>query len=509
MSTRSGKLLAGIVVLTVAIGIVWGMFQLASQSAKQDIVENSGVWTCSMHPQIRLNHPGRCPICGMALIPVAQLTAEKAKRSSHRLLETEAVTRRALFKAIRTVGKFDYNERRIAYISARVTGRVDRVYADFTGVQVKPGDHLVDIYSPDLYSAQAELLLALDASKVRPNMTTNLDRSFPAQDLDSSRRKLTLLGLLPEQIAEIETTHKTRTHLTIYAPIGGTVIEKEIREGQYVKDGDPLFRIADLDPIWLYLNVYEYDVAWLRHGQKVDVTLQGYGGETLQGMVTFIDPFLDDATRTIKVRVNLPNRDRHIKPQMYATAVIHVPLRADGRPQPTGMEGKYFCPMHLEVIKDQPGKCPICGMTLERFPGEPLPTNQPANPEQSPQPAGMLAVPVTAVLDTGRRKIAYRHDDKSGYELVELTLGPRVETADEQGRPRGYYPVLDGLKEGDRVVVQSGFLLDSQRQIEGMPSLLYPEGSTATSQLHAGHSGVAQPQPPGKQSPATMPVHKH
>src|SRR5262249_43108584 len=159
----------------------------------------------------------------------------------------------------------DYNESRVAYLTARIAGRVDRVYADFTGIQVKQGDHLVDIYSPELFVAQGELLRSLENYE-----KTKGDRSFAEANLEAARTKLRLLGILPGQLAEIEKSRETSTHLTVYAPMGGTVIEKNVRAGQYVKEGDPLYRIADFDPIWLFLDVYEYDLAWVRYGQPVD-----------------------------------------------------------------------------------------------------------------------------------------------------------------------------------------------------------------------------------------------
>ncbi|MBI3863071.1 MAG: efflux RND transporter periplasmic adaptor subunit [Planctomycetia bacterium] len=473
------------------------------------------VWTCSMHPQIRLPKPGQCPICGMNLIPVSRLEAEQSQIVKRAGIETEAVERRELFKEVRTVGKLDYNERRVAYISARTAGRIDRIYADFTGIAVNEGDHLVDVYSPDLNVAQRELLIGLEAHEREQKRTPSEGRaSFADSTLESVRTKLRLLGILPEQIAEIERTRKTTTHLTIFAPIGGTIIEKNVRLGQYVKDGDPLYRIADLDPIWLYLNIYEYDLAWVRFGQPAEVTLEAFPGETFRGTLTFIDPFLDDATRTVRVRVNLKNPDRRLKPQMYATATIRVPLRPDGSPEPTGLEGKYICPMHPEVVQVKPGKCSICEMPLERVP-ELMPSLTPSSAQLAQRDGDdELAIPVSAVLDTGRRRIAYRLTNDGAYELVELKLGPRAQAADDSGRRRDYYLVLDGLKHGDKVVVQSGFLLDSQRQIEGMPSLLFPTGQSASISGHSGHGGpsaIKGSGDPTSQPPATkMPAgHKH
>ncbi len=508
-----------VLVRLVPIAIIGAAIAAAAIGWPKKPLEEQGkaeVWTCSMHPQIRLPAPGRCPICGMNLIPVSRLEAEHAHVEQRAGVETEAVERRELFKEVRTVGKLDYNERRVAYIAAWAAGRVDRIYADFTGIVVNKGDHLVDIYSPDLLVAQRELLIGLEAWEREQKRAPSESRAtLHESTLEAARTKLRLLGILPEQIAEIERTKKTTTHLTIYAPIGGTIIEKDARLGQYLKVGDPLYRIADLDPIWLYLNIYEYDLAWVRFGEQVDVTLEAYPGETFRGTVTFIDPFLDDATRTVRVRVNLKNEDRRLKPEMYASASILVKIRPDGTPEPTGLEGKYICPMHPEVVQDEPGECPICEMELEKVPGAPpaargapeAPAPGVAKRESSEtaEKQGVLAVPVSAVLSTGRRQIAYRLTKTGAYELAELKLGPRVQARDRAGRTRDFFPVQSGLTEGDRVVVRGGFLLDSQRQIEGMPSLLYPEGQAAPAQLHSGHAGMQPSRPP----PTAPGAHQH
>jgi Cu(I)/Ag(I) efflux system membrane fusion protein len=506
------KLLFRLGVPLLVIGILIAAIAMWPERSTKATAE--GEWTCSMHPQIRLDKPGQCPICGMNLIPVSQLSdlSETEKRAG---IETEPVGYRELFKEVRTVGKLDYNERRIAYIAARVAGRVDRIYADFTGMQVKEGDHLVDIYSPDLVVAQSELIRSLEA-----NEKARGERTFAETNLEAVRTKLRLLGILPEQLAEIERTRKSSTDLTIYAPIGGTVIEKNVRAGQYVNAGDMLYRIADLDPIWLYLDIYEFDVPWVRFGQGVEVTLEAYPAETFRGVVTFIDPFLDDKTRTVKARVNLKNPDRKLKPAMYASALIRVGLLADGTPEPIGLEGKYICPMHPEIVRDKPGRCPICDMQLEQVPEvrRPMTTaheghkdqkndgdnhKDHAETEQEKKPAGVLAIRATAVLDTGRRKVTYRQRADGAYELVELQLGPLADGKDDAGHAISYFPVLKGLQEGDRVVVRGGFLLDSQQQISGMPSLLYEQGQSAAN-LHSGHGGG-----PASAPSSTSPGHKH
>jgi Cu(I)/Ag(I) efflux system membrane fusion protein len=433
----------------------------------------------------------------MNLVPVEQLSAEQARLERRGGLEAEPVAYRELFKEVRTVGKLDYNESRVAYIPARIAGRIDRLYADFTGIQVKKGDHLAEIYSPDLVVTVQNLLDARQAN---------------SPDLEKTARdRLLLWGVEADQLEDITTSGKPITHLTIRAPIGGTVIEKAVRVGQYVKEGDTLYRIADLDPIWLYLDIYEFDLAWVRYGQVAEVTLEAYPGEAFRGVVTFIDPFLDDKTRTVKVRVNLKNPEGKLKPAMYAAARIRARLRADGSPEPTGIEGKYICPMHPEVVRDRPGKCPVCGMSLERVP-DLRPVAAPAGAHEGHDPGGqaghqppkddarappgqVLAVRATAVLNTGRRAIVYRKRSDGAYELVEVVLGSRAEGTDDSGRPTEYYPVLRGLKAGDQVVIRGGFLLDSQRQIEGMPSLLYPEGRRPPTCTPATAAAPRRPRP--------------
>jgi membrane fusion protein, copper/silver efflux system len=481
----------------------------------------SGDWTCSMHPQVRMPKPGKCPICGMPLVPVSQLKSLDDRAG----VETELVTRRELFKEIRTVGKIDYNETRVAYITARIDGRVERLFVDFTGIDVEHNDHLVDIYSPSLVVAQEELLQSLDASERQKPGGARIADQFSQANLRSAREKLRLWGILPEQITEFEKTRKPREHVTLYAPIRGTVIEKNVRVGQYVNEGDLLYSIAELNPIWLYLDLYEFDIAWVRYGQSVEVSLEAMPGEKMRGMVTFIDPFLNESTRTVKVRVNLPNPGRRLKPGMYASTSIHVRLNADGSAAPTGLEGKYACPMHPEVIQDESGQCSVCQMELKQVPqrgpfayagqtadhslhagqGGHEAHNSPTQPAVlvvSPAdgvvetPAALpLAIRASAVLDTGRRRIAYRKRADGAVELVPLTVGPRAAGTDDQGQSGVYFTVLDGLQENDEVVVRAGFLLDSQRQIEGMPSLFFPSGAAGHAG-HGDHGGQAMPPSP-------------
>lgn len=436
------------------------------------------VWTCSMHPQIRMDHKDICPLCGMDLTPVdAQQDPWEAEDPGFRLVLTENARRmarvqtmevlpRSLAKDLRTVGRVEFDETRVAYIAARVNGRVDQVYADFPGTKVREGEHLVRIYSPDLLSTQQEFLTALRGEQ-------SIGRDSERRLSEASRRRLLLWGITEQQIDELAKTGQAQEHLVVYAPIGGTVIEKKIRPGQYVKEGDALYLIADLKRVWLVLEVYESELSWVRVGQPVQVTLESEPHQPLTGTVAFIEPVLISASRTVRVRVIVENQDSRLKPGMYAQALIRVPILPSGQPAPTGLEGKYVCPMHPYEVADQPGLCQQCKMPLELIPLGPevaAPSPDSAESTGDSQHTSMaLAIPAEAVLTTGQRQLVYVEKQPGKYQLVEPTLGPRA---------GDYYPVLSGLSERDRVVVRGNFLLDSQYQISGRASLLYPGGSS-------------------------------
>ncbi len=464
--------------IVVGAGLTIVIVGLPGRSGSPQAGQAEGVkYTCSMHPQIVMDHPGICPLCGMDLTPIkpssegddspVQLTLSEHARS---MADVGAVVirPRELFKEIRTVGKVDLDETRVAYIPARVGGRVDQVYADFPGTPVKQGEHLVSIYSPELLSTQEEFLTAYRREEAqrrsgRPDLGLDLSAA--------SRRRLQLWGITDKQLDELAQSGRAQTHLVVYAPVGGTVIDKKIRAGQYVKEGDLLYTIADLKQVWLILEVYESELSWVRFGQPVQVTLESEPDRSTTGSVAFIEPVLNEATRTVRVRVILNNLQGRFKPGMYAQALVRVPIMPDGGPAPTGLEGKYACPMHPYEVSEKPGDCRVCGMPLERVPGKP------ATDPRGPRPT-VLAVPAEAVLTTGRRQVVYLEEEPGKYRLVEPKLGPRA---------GDYFPVLSGLKEGDRVVTRGNFLLDSQFQITGRSSLLYPEGTAGVMVGHAGH----------------------
>ncbi|MFH1707208.1 MAG: efflux RND transporter periplasmic adaptor subunit [Planctomycetota bacterium] len=420
----------------------------------------AGAYTCSMHPQIRSPKPGQCPICGMDLIPVITDAASVSDQPRQLVLSPAAralaeialapVERRAVAVEIRMVGKVQFDETRLAYIAPRVPGRIDRLYANYTGMPVRPGDHLADMYSPELVSAQQELLQAMKATG---------GPAASAVLLNATRERLRLWGLTADQIAAIEQSGQVRDHVTFYAPIGGIVVEKEAREGMYVETGMRLFTVADLSRVWVVLDAYESDLAWLRYAQEVAFQAEAYPGETFKGTIAFIDPLLDPMTRTVKVRVNVANADGRLKPEMFVRAVVSATVAGDGKVLRADLRGKWISPMHPEIVKDASGTCDVCGMPLVR--AEDLGYAVPDEP-----PAMLpLVIPATAPLVTGKRAVVYvaLPGADGTYEGHDIILGPRA---------GGYYIVREGLKEGDLVVVNGNFKIDSSLQIQGKPSML-------------------------------------
>jgi len=340
-----------------------------SAAESETEAEEATVWTCSMHPQIKLPEPGQCPICHMDLIPLESGSAEEGAgmreltitENAAKLMEidTAPVQRRFVTANVRMVGKIDYDETRVSYITAWVPGRLDRLFVDYTGVPVKKGDHMVYLYSPELLSAQEELLQALKTVENLKNSEVQVMRETARSTVEAARAKLSLWGLTSEQIEEIEERGTADDNITIYAPTGGIVIHKNAQEGMYVDTGTRIYTIADLSQVWVNLDAYESDLAWLRYGQKVEFRAEAYPGEIFTGTISFIHPVLNVATRTVKVRLNVPNENGHLKPGMFVRATAEARVATAGRVMDPSLAGKWICPMHPSIVKDGSGSCDI------------------------------------------------------------------------------------------------------------------------------------------------------
>lgn len=412
--------------------------------------EHGAMYACPMLCVPPSPAPGDCPVCGMELKPIEggaegnapRIAMSERSRKLARVQEAE-VERKSVSAEIRMVGKIVFDESRLANVTARVGGRIDRLYADFTGMRVEEGDHLVYLYSPDLLSAQEELVQGL--------------RLGNSSLINAAREKLRLLGITPEQVAAIEKRGSANDHMTIYSPISGIVVGKNVVEGSYVKTGSPMYTIADLSHLWVKLDAYESDIALIRYGQEVAVTAESHPGRVFKGTVAFIDPVLDEKTRTVGIRVNVANTDGALKPGMFVRATVSAQINALGNPIGMDLSGKWICPMHPEDMHDDSGTCTICEMPLKKAED----TDYASGPSPRTKP---LVIPATAPLITGKRAVVYIATANEGeYEGREVTLGRKA---------GDYYVVLDGLNEGDRVVVNGNFRIDSALQIMGRPSMM-------------------------------------
>ncbi len=456
-------------------------------------------WTCAMHPQINLPDPGQCPICFMDLIPMETSTGGEGPRE-YRMSEaavaiagiTTTPVRRDIARAeTRLSGKVEYDETLMKHITAWFPGRLEHLYVDYTGISVQEGDHMAEIYSPNLYAAQEEYLQALMMAEREKSVGSVGGRSAQVM-LESAQEKLRLLGLTLDQIREIEDRGTPSDRIEIYSPLSGVVIHKNAVEGMYVKTGSRIYTVADLSRVWIILDAYESDLAWLAYGQEVSFEVEALPGETFSGRVAFIDPVLDPKTRAVKVRLNIPNQDGKLKPNMFVKATVHSQIDAHGHVVNPNMAGKWVGSMHPEIVKDSPGDCDICGMPLVR--AEDLGIVNESRSTEKP-----LLVPASAVLLTGKRAVVYIRvpgKDEPIFEGREIKLGARA---------GDNYIVVSGLQEGEIVVTKGNFKIDSAMQIAAKPSMMNPEGGVVMTG-HAGHGDMSgsTPKTSQKQSQPTV-----
>jgi multidrug efflux pump subunit AcrA (membrane-fusion protein) len=323
-----GKLIAVLILVALAFAGGWFVHRhVALNSAAGATTQAKQLYTCGMHPQVIQDHPGNCPICGMKLTPMRkQAGAAAAGAADSSAIEVDPVTtqnmgirtaivkRAPLRRTIRTVGAIDYDEAALADVTTKFKGWIEKLYVNSTGALVMRGDPLFEIYSPELYSAQVEYLLASPSS----GKAGEGSDSFRA----SSLTKLKLLDISEDQIAELERTRQAKKTLRIMAPQDGFVIDKMVVEGQMVDMGMKIYRLADLGLVWMQAQVYEQDLAYLKLGQEATMKLDYLPDREFRGRVTYIYPTVDEKTRTAKVRMEFHNPGYFLKPGMFATVQV-------------------------------------------------------------------------------------------------------------------------------------------------------------------------------------------
>lgn len=298
----------------------------AGHSTETEAAAEPAVWTCSMHPQIRKPEPGKCPICGMDLIPLEDNIADenplevRMSPTAMQLanVETAVVGFGSPAREIRMSGRVAADERRIFSQATHLDGRVEELSVNFTGEPVRKGQKLASIYSPGLAIAQEELFFARKMKDVQPDL------------LPAAREKLKNWKLTDKQIDDILAAGKVQERFPILADVSGIVLNKRVNLGDYVMRGMPLYEIVDLSGVWVLFDVYENDMPWARVGSKVSFTVQSLPGETFTGRVAFIDPAINPATRVATARVEVPNPGGRLKPEMFASGLIRTQLAGRG-----------------------------------------------------------------------------------------------------------------------------------------------------------------------------------
>lgn len=343
----------------------------AITAGEKDIDHEAIPFTCGMHPFVLQNEPGNCPICGMVLTPMKTTGSDRSSgeqkikywvdpqdpsnisdkpgsspngRELMPVYEDEAVegivvtvdpvtiqkmgirtssvTRRDMQRTISTVGLVDYDENTQYSVNSKIDGWVELLHVSRTGQKISKGAPLLEIYSPELVTAQEEYLLALAGYEVARGSTVTGLAESSKRLLDAGRRRLQLWDISSNDISELEQNHKVRKTMTLYAPYGGIVTMKSANEGQFVKSGMELFKIADMSTIWVYADLYENELPWVQEGLDAEIILPYAGQKNIAATVSYIYPYVEPKTRTIKARLDIKNSDFNLKPDMFVNVRI-------------------------------------------------------------------------------------------------------------------------------------------------------------------------------------------
>jgi membrane fusion protein, copper/silver efflux system len=313
--------------LIIGLSLGWLLFH---HSKKNDMqpghvteINKSTIWTCAMHPQIRMTEPGKCPICGMELIPLVQSSTTSVDPDAIHMSKdaaqmanvlTTIVTKHKPVKEVRLYGKVQTDERLYQSQVSHVPGRIERLAVNFTGEPVIKGQVLADIYSPELITAQQELLETVKTKQLQPEL------------YEASKEKLRQWKLTDEQIAGIENSGVVQNNFEVLSNTSGTVTALRVSTGDHVSQGTVLFDIADLSKVWIMFDAYESDLQFLHIGEKLSFTIQALPGIDYYGNIIFIDPVIDPVTRVAKVRVETGNQTGNLKPEMFATGIVSSTL---------------------------------------------------------------------------------------------------------------------------------------------------------------------------------------
>ena len=381
---------------------------LAEEHDHSQEMESGEIWTCSMHPQIMQPEPGDCPICGMDLIPAESgadglaMDQFKMTKNAMALADIRTTTVGSGTSGDNTIklsGTIVENEKAIATQAAYFEGRIEKLFVNFEGEEVRSGQQLATIYSPELVSAQQELITAASLKESQPAL------------YQAVRNKLKLWKLSEKQIQQMEESGQVLEYFPIYANVSGTVSMIMVKEGDYVKQGQPLFKLANLSSVWAVFDAYENQVSLLKKGQKINIVTNAYPNNILGARIVFIDPILNATRRTVEVRAELENINGQLKPGMFVKGTVQL----------------------ISSKKDN-----------------------------------TIIIPESAVLWTGERSVVYirTNPNEPVFEMREVALGDMLNEG---------YIVLNGLQNGDDIVTNGTFTVDAAAQLKGKKSMMNEE----------------------------------
>ncbi len=410
------------------------------------------LWTCGMHPEVLLDHPGQCPKCGMDLVPVKteapQAESNDAGKERKILywqapmdpteiydhpgkskmgmdlipvyedqvsggpevridpvtiqnmgVRTAIVEKEDFINTVRTVGYVAYNEEKVSEVSVRFSGWIEKLYVEYTGERVRKGQTLMEIYSPELVTTQKEYLLAVENFRQLKDSPFEEIKRGAQNLLNSTRQRLVNWNIPASEIKKLEQTGQVRRTLKIESPSSGFIVHKNVTEGQFVKEGMSLFRIADLSTVWVQVSLYENESVNVSPGDKAEMSLDYIPGKTFSGKISYVYPYVEEKAKVVRVRLEFPNKQELLKPGMYA----HVKLETDHYPD-------------------------------------------------------AVVVPSEAIIRTGERNLVFIKKDRGRFEPRKVVIG--AENA------QGKVQILSGLREGEEIVTSAQFLLDSESRLQ-------------------------------------------
>jgi Cu(I)/Ag(I) efflux system membrane fusion protein len=390
-------------------GYWWGLKQVRHQSVEVPTAITAPVERKVLYYRNPMGLPDTSPVpkqdsMGMDYTPVyadEEVSNNQVKISTDKVqklgVKTEQVLSRKMVNTVRAVGQFQFNEQRLSTVTTKFEGYIEKLYINTTGQLVKRGQPLMEVYSPELVSAQEEYLIAWHGRQSLSNGTTESLLGV-GQLAESALKRLRNWDISDAQLQRLKKDGKATRTLTMYSPANGVVFEKTAVQGMRFMPGEPLFKIADLSTVWLLADVFEQDIALVHVDQTVNITVNAYPGKELKGKIDYIYPTVNSETRTAKVRVVLANPDGILKPDMYASIQL-----------------------------------------------------------MSGHGASVLAVPDSAVIDSGTRQVVLVQLTEGLYEPREVKLGMRGD---------GYVEVAEGLSEGENVVVRANFLIDAESNLK-------------------------------------------